>query len=138
MSTIFFDLSPSRPYVSFLYTGLASLLVQFVLNVSSMSGACVYVLALEESCVYWMSQAFLLEQNCYLNARLNIFPDTHLLAYTGNAEDSGDPEDLVLQENFSDDENDKEREGEGEGGSSSSQPQPNVLDFSALLSAHNS
>ena len=38
-----------------------------------------YVLAIEESCVYFMSKNFLLCENVNLNARLKVFPDTHLL-----------------------------------------------------------
>ena len=39
------------------------MLVQFVLNVSCMSEANVFVLALEDSCVYWMSQVLSLTTN---------------------------------------------------------------------------
>ena len=38
-----------------------------------------YVLALEDSCPYWMNRGFVLEEGANLRARLNIFPDTHLL-----------------------------------------------------------
>jgi hypothetical protein len=88
-----------------------------------------------------MSQNFILEQNVYLNARINIFPDTHLLMHGGNQEDLGDPSDLELQEEFSEDGEDEEDE-EDEGGNSEppsqqQQPQQTVLDFTALLNANN-
>jgi hypothetical protein len=38
----------------------------------------VYVLALEDSCVYWMSKGFVLEDGP-INRRLNIFPDSKCL-----------------------------------------------------------
>ena len=123
--------------------GLASVLVQFVLNASAMSAANVYVLALEDSCVYWMSQSFTLEENAYLNARINIFPDTHLLRHEGNSEDIGDPEDLNLQETFSEDEDEDSEEGfedmdeNDRGGSGDTTVQNCVLDFSSLLDANN-
>jgi len=42
-------------------------------------GANVYVLALERSCPYFMNLGFILNGVTNINARLNIFPDTHLL-----------------------------------------------------------
>mmetsp|Transcript_39257 Transcript_39257/g.82363 ORF Transcript_39257/g.82363 Transcript_39257/m.82363 type:complete len:315 (+) Transcript_39257:164-1108(+) len=76
--------------------GLATFLVEFVLEASRMFGANTYVLATEDSCVYWMSKGFVLEENRSLNARLNIFPDTHLLRREGDAHDAGAAEDLDL------------------------------------------
>ena len=76
--------------------GLASLLVSFVLETARCVGANMYVLALEDSCVYWMGQGFVLEEAKNLNARLNIFPDTHLLRRSGDAADMGSPDDLAL------------------------------------------
>ena len=40
-------------------------------------GAHLYVLALEESCPWWMDKGFVLEAGANLTARLNIFPDVH-------------------------------------------------------------
>lgn len=121
--------------------GLSSSLVQFVMNISIMSSANVFVLAIEESCVYWMSKGFLLCENAHLNARLNIFPDTHLLEHTGNDEDEGDVADLSMQEEFQDDEEEGEEEidedDEEEESPSQSPPPQNVLDFTALLNQHN-
>ena len=119
--------------------GLSSSLVRFVMNVSIMSSANVYVLALEESCVYWMSKGFLLCQNSNLNARLNVFPDTHLLGYVENDEDEGDVTDLSMQEEFDDDEEGEEDDDEEEEGNSKLQSPPppqNVLDFTALLNQY--
>lgn len=98
--------------------GLASLLVNFVVEASTIFGANTYVLALEESCVYWMGQSFVLEENEKLNARLNIFPDTHLLRRVGDPEDPGCEEDLQLARKSDsegdDDDDDEEEEGAAE------------------------
>ena len=80
--------------------GLASLLVDFVVETSRACGANTYVLAIEESCVYWMGKDFVLEAGRPLNARLNIFPDTHLLRRVGDPDDAGDEADLDLQVEF--------------------------------------
>ena len=48
------------------------------------------MLALEESCPFWMDKGFTLEQGRPLNARLNIFNDTHLLRLGGDPQDAGD------------------------------------------------
>ena len=55
-----------------------------------------YVLALEDSCPYWMNRGFVLEEGANLRARLNIFPDTHLLRRAGDPIDAGDAADLEL------------------------------------------
>lgn len=49
-----------------------------------MHNANLYVLALEDSCPYWMEKGFILEQVGATNQRLNIFPDTHLLKLPSN------------------------------------------------------
>lgn len=99
--------------------GLASLLVNFVVEASSIFGANTYVLALEDSCVYWMGCSFALEPNEKLNARLNIFPDTHLLRRVGDPEDTGCEEDLQLardaESEGDDDDNEEEEEEEEDG-----------------------
>eukprot|EP00930_Biecheleria_cincta_P057389 TRINITY_DN43332_c0_g1_i1.p1 TRINITY_DN43332_c0_g1~~TRINITY_DN43332_c0_g1_i1.p1 ORF type:complete len:332 (+),score=75.65 TRINITY_DN43332_c0_g1_i1:33-1028(+) len=77
--------------------GLASLLVNFVVEASQIFGASTYVLAIEDSCVYWMSKGFVLEDGANLNARLNIFSDTHLLRLSTDPPDPGAKEDLALQ-----------------------------------------
>ena len=117
--------------------GLSSSLVKFVMNVSSMSSANVYVLAIEETCVYWMSKGFLLCENVNLNARLNIFPDTHLLRHAENDEDDGDVADLSMQEEFEEDEEDEEDDGEEEMSPPPSSSHPTMLDFTDLLNQHN-
>ena len=75
----------------------------------------VYVLALEDSCVYWMAHGFVLEENARLQARLNIFPDTHLLRRQGDAEDPGDEADLVAAANDEGEEGEEGAEGDGGG-----------------------
>lgn len=77
--------------------GLATILCEFVANICSMMRANSYVLALEDSCLYWMSKGFILEENVFLQARLNIFPDTHLLRRATDPGDPGDEADLALQ-----------------------------------------
>ena len=95
--------------------GLASLLVDFVVETSRACGANTYVLAIEESCVYWMGKDFVLEAGRPLNARLNIFPDTHLLRRVGDPGDAGDEADLDLQVEFEEEGGEEGEEGE-EGG----------------------
>jgi hypothetical protein len=59
--------------------GYAGHLLGLVSNaVAAASGANSYVLALEDSCVYWMSKVFVLDDGP-INRRLNVSPDTHLL-----------------------------------------------------------
>lgn len=76
--------------------GIASRLTKFVAEAAKSCNANLYVLALEESCVYWMSLGFILCEEQNINARLNIFPDTHLLKRCGDPEDPGCEEDLSL------------------------------------------
>ena len=85
--------------------GLASVLITFANNISMMSDSSIYALALEDSCVYWMSKGFILVENSFLNARINIFPDTHLLTIPGT-DDPGDIADLALVESEDDDDDD--------------------------------
>ena len=54
--------------------GLASAAVSFVEQAAAATGSNCYVLALEESCTYWMGQGFILEPSKRLTARLNVFP----------------------------------------------------------------
>ena len=93
--------------------GLASLLVDFVVETSRACGANTYVLAIEESCVYWMGKDFVLEAGRPLNARLNIFPDTHLLRRVGDPDDAGDEADLDLQVEFEEEGGEEGEEGRG-------------------------
>ena len=76
--------------------GLAGAAVNFVSQVADAQNANVYVLALEESCVYWMSKGFCLDEGANLNARLNIFDDTHLLRRAADPLDAGEASDLDL------------------------------------------
>ena len=48
------------------------------MDMAKAARANVYVLALEDSCVYWMSKGFVLEDGP-INRRLNIFPDSKCL-----------------------------------------------------------
>ena len=58
--------------------GYASHLLKLVKAIAERYHANMYVLALEDSCVYWMSKGFVLEDGP-IDRRLNLFPDTHLL-----------------------------------------------------------
>ena len=60
--------------------GHGSRLFALVHKIADVYKANMYVLALEDSCVYWMSKGFVLEDG-EINKRLNVFPDTHLLKY---------------------------------------------------------
>ena len=77
-------------------SGLASVIVRFVMDSSRLFGANTFVLALEESCPYWMEKGFVLDEGKPLNARLNIFSDTHLLRLHSDPADAGTEEDLEL------------------------------------------
>ena len=99
-------------------TGLASVIVRFVLESSRLFGANTFVLALEESCPYWMEKGFLLDEGRPLNARLNIFSDTHLLRLHSDPADAGTEEDLelaVAMEVEGEGEEEAEEAGEGDG-----------------------
>jgi GNAT superfamily N-acetyltransferase len=99
--------------------GFASQLVAHVRALAAAKPANLYVLALEESCVWWMEKGggFLLEQNENLNARLNIFPDVHLLRLASDPPDAGSPDDLALaaEEEEEEEEEDGEDGEDGEG-----------------------
>lgn len=69
--------------------GIAGQLLARVLGMAKSSGAVLGVLSLEDSCVYWLEKwNFVLCQNEALNARLNVFPDTHLLIHRDCSLDS--------------------------------------------------
>lgn len=63
--------------------GYASQLLEMVIRLAETNGANCYVVALEDSCVYWMSKGFILEDGP-INRRLNGFRDTHLLKLPTN------------------------------------------------------
>jgi len=96
------DYVTTRP--AFRGRGHAGLLLEHVRSACAALDANLYVLALEESCVYWMEKGFTLEQGANLNARLNVFPDVHLLRQTTDAPDEGSPADLVLANEDEDEE----------------------------------
>ena len=77
-------------------TGIAGLLTMKVRADAQACGANLYVLALESSCVYWMGHDFVLAEEKNINARLNIFPDTHLLRLASDPADVGSEDDLAL------------------------------------------
>ena len=56
-----------------------------------------------------MGKDFVLEAGRPLNARLNIFPDTHLLRRVGDPDDAGDEADLDLQVEFEEEGGEEER-----------------------------
>ena len=76
--------------------GLASTLVRFARESAFHMDANLYVLAIEDSCAWWMERGFILEQNANLNARLKVFPDVHLLCRQGDKPDAGSADDLSL------------------------------------------
>ena len=103
--------------------GLASILVDFARKSASEMDSNLYVLAIEDSCAWWMDKGFILEQNKNLNARLKVFPDVHLLCKVDDKPDQGSPDDLTLVDDEEDEEegeekireNEEEEEGEEEG-----------------------
>jgi hypothetical protein len=105
--------------------GLAKQLISYILSLASVCSANTYVLALEESCPYWLeTYNFVLEVNPRINARFNIFPDTHMLRLGSDKLDEGDERDLEMQVDFEeevedgrgDDAEEEEEGGEEEGG----------------------
>jgi len=100
--------------------GLASFLVAAVVEATAAQSGNAYVLALEDSCVYWMGRGFVLEASARLNARLNIFSDTHLLRRADDALDDGEPgdEDLAVSEDEDDSDDDDDDDDDGGDGES--------------------
>ena len=92
--------------------GLASVLIQFVLEASKLFGANSFVLATEDSCPFWLGQGFVLEEGKPLNARINIFNDTHLLRLQSDGPDAGAEEDLELAQGEGEEEGEEEEEEE--------------------------
>lgn len=115
-SRLLIDYVHTRPETRGL--GLASLLVRFVLEASSVFGANAYVLALEESCPYWMGLGFVLETAPALLSRLRVFHDVHLLRRATDPLDEGCEADLELDGFDGGDESGGEGDAEGgvEGG----------------------
>ena len=115
----------SRMVVDFVLTmpkargqGLASMLLEVASQTARAHAANVLVLATEDSCAWWMQKGFLLEASPALNARLNVFSDTHLLRHVSNVADEGDPADIARfadeAEDDHEEEEDDEEEEEGE------------------------
>ena len=112
----------SRMVVDFVLTmpkargqGLASMLLEVASQTARAHAANVLVLATEDSCAWWMQKGFLLEASPALNARLNVFSDTHLLRHVSNVADEGDPADIArFADEAEDDHEEEEEEGEGE------------------------
>ena len=96
--------------------GLASVLIRFVLEASKLFGANSFVLATEDSCPFWLGQGFVLEEGKPLNARINIFNDTHLLRLQCDGPDAGAEEDLELAQQGEGDDDDEEDEDEDDEG----------------------
>jgi len=113
--------STPRIVIDYTYTspafrglGLAKSLCAYVINLASLCGANTYVLALEDSCPWWLDvYGFVLESNPNLNARFNVFPDTHLLRLGSDRIDFGHESDLAMQLEWSDDEEEGEDGKEG-------------------------
>ena len=83
-----------RVVVDYLFTaeaargkGHAARLLECAREMSRRSAANLLVLAIEESCPYWVQQGFILDDGP-INKRINRFPDTHLLKLPTNRPDS--------------------------------------------------
>ena len=104
--------------------GHASMLVEHVRRACVTHSANLYVLALEDSCPYWVDRGFVLEQQANITARLNVFPDVHLLRQQGDPSDVGSVDDLafaqdedeVLEAESEDDDNEAEATSTGGNG----------------------
>ena len=111
----------SRMVVDFVLTmpkargqGLASMLLEVASQTARAHAANVLVLATEDSCAWWMQKGFLLEASPALNARLNVFSDTHLLRHVSNVADEGDPADIARFADEAEDDHEEEDEEEEE------------------------
>ena len=96
--------------------GLASTLVRFARESASHMDANLYVLAIEDSCAWWMEKGFILEENANLNARLKVFPDVHLLCKERDKPDPGSADDLSLVDRDEEEEEEERRSQERRGG----------------------
>jgi len=96
--------------------GYAGHLLELVTQFSLTQRANCYVVAIEEACVYWMANGFILEEDKLPNERLNRFSDCFLLKLPSNR-----PEDPMRCSKFpeSDSEDDSDDD-DGSDGSSSS------------------
>ena len=122
-----FDYSPSnqplRVVIDYTYTaneyrgrGLATIACNYVLNAAKIANASSYVLALEESCPWWMEKyGFTLEESKLLNSRFNVFPDTHLLRVQQSDDfaDCGHAQDILLKVEFEDSDGDDDNPSRG-------------------------
>lgn len=64
--------------------GHGTRVVAFLKSLASLQSADMFVAATEDSCPYWMSQGFVLEQDPSLVKEYNAFTDTHLLKLPTN------------------------------------------------------
>eukprot|EP01012_Entosiphon_sulcatum_P015818 TRINITY_DN2078_c0_g1_i1.p1 TRINITY_DN2078_c0_g1~~TRINITY_DN2078_c0_g1_i1.p1 ORF type:complete len:243 (-),score=49.50 TRINITY_DN2078_c0_g1_i1:126-821(-) len=93
--------------------GHARTLVDFLKTLATMGEMDLYVLALEDSCPYWLKLGFVLEQDTGLNSEFNGFTDTHLLKLPSNKTGSTETT-YVMQPRPPDDDDDEEDEDEEE------------------------
>ena len=89
--------------------GYAGRLLECVRQLAHRSAANLLVLAIEESCPFWMTHGFVLDDGP-INKRINCFPDTHLLKLPTNRPD----EFPVSYESEAESEEEDEEEGEDE------------------------
>ena len=89
--------------------GLATRLTELAKRLASKFRANSFVLALEDSCPYWMANSYILENPlAATNRRINIFPDTHLLRLESNTPEALDPLGPVVYD-------EEESDGDGDG-----------------------
>lgn len=116
------DAAPScsrRVIVDYLMTsaaargrGLAGRLLECARELARISAANLLVLAIEDSCPFWMTHGFVLDDGP-INKRINCFPDTHLLKLPTNHPDDF-PEPLESDSEEEEDEEEDEERGEDE------------------------
>jgi GNAT superfamily N-acetyltransferase len=69
--------------------GYATTVVDFVKHLATTHALTLYVIAIEESCPYWVEQGFYLSQDEYLAEKYNCYDDTHLLRLTPSCSSCG-------------------------------------------------
>jgi GNAT superfamily N-acetyltransferase len=75
--------------------GLASVLIQFIQELSQAYGANVFVVATNDSVPFWTTQGYVLDESLALNHRFNVFTDTTLMKSSANIYDPGEEEDIL-------------------------------------------
>ena len=91
--------------------GYAGRLLGLAHELAALTHANMHVLAIEDSCPYWMSKGFVLEEG-RIGKRLNTFSDTHLLRLPSNVPDTFPHIESSSEEEEAEEEEEEEEEEE--------------------------